>query len=397
MLYERFKEIFLTFGICEVEFSFKENNRKIIRIENYSLGKKSRSIMVNDKKIGFIDCRDLFRVKILDDCDLECLWDDIQIEIIDGMIEEDYEKWYSSIEHLVLNYFYDYQIEKSISNEEFIRKLKEDEYNGNLLLLAGTNELNDISSNYFRIIIQVPEIHRFYVIENRSGDIVINVLISFIEEIKKHIREYERYSNGRLLDNYNDKNAKFKSEKYIQLLKYEKSQNSLFMGRVLMTLVILSFSFILFSIPKIKSSPYLFISAIIVFILLWIFIVLFGKTKKKKEKEFEDKYFKNINPNEYLSKQMNQVILEKYNSGFEHYLNRIKNEIPKIKVYGPAFEDNVIDFQLEKNSKGLYFNFYPDMVIIMDENDNSKYFRYDRYSYEELEDVLVELVKKHFN
>ena len=35
--------------------------------------------------------------------------------------------------------------------------------------------------------------------------------------------------------------------------------------------------------------------------------------------------------------------------------------------------------------------------MIFDENDITYYYRYDRYTYEELEDNLVKLVKKHFN
>jgi DNA modification methylase len=60
-------------------------------------------------------------------------------------------------------------------------------------------------------------------------------------------------------------------------------------------------------------------------------------------------------------------------------------------------EDNCIDLQLEKDSRGLYFNFDPKILMIFDENDITYYYRYDRYTYEELEDNLVKLVKNHFN
>ena len=128
MLFERFKQIFLTYGICEIEFSLKENNERFIRIENYKMQNRNRLIRIYDKDIYFYDCRDLFNIKIIEDCNLEKIWDKIQIDIIDGMIEEDYEQWYSSIEPLTFNYFYDYQVKKSINTEELIKKLCEDEY-----------------------------------------------------------------------------------------------------------------------------------------------------------------------------------------------------------------------------------------------------------------------------
>ena len=95
--------------------------------------------------------------------------------------------------------------------------------------------------------------------------------------------------------------------------------------------------------------------------------------------------------------EMNPIILEKYNTKFESFLNRIKQNDPKIKISGLVFEDNCIDLQLEKDSRGLYFNFEPKILMIFDENDITYYYRYDRYTYEELEDNLVKLVKNHFN
>ena len=312
------------------------------------------------------------------------------------MIEEDYEQWYSSMEPITFNYFYDYQVKKSINTEELIKKLCEDEYNGNLLLLAGTNELSDLKPDYFSIIIQAPEIHRFYILETKYGEVVINVLISFIEEIKKTIK-HKRYSTGRLLDMYNDKNAKNKSEKYRELLKHEKSQNLLFLGGVLLSIEIVLICLLLFTITKITTKPILFIVSLICFILSWVLIFKIGKAKKKKEKAFEDKYFQNINPDKKMQGEMNPIILEKYNTKFESFLNRIKQNEPKIKICGLVLEDNCIDLQLEKDSRGLYFNFEPKILMILDENDITYYYRYDRYTYEELEDNLVKLVKNHFN
>ena len=78
---------------------------------------------------------------------------------------------------------------------------------------------------------------------------------NFIEEIKKSIK-HKRYSTGRLLDMYNDKNAKNKSEKYRELLKHEKSQNSLFLGGVLLSIEVVLFCLLLFTITKITTNKF---------------------------------------------------------------------------------------------------------------------------------------------
>jgi len=396
MTYERFKDIFLTYGICEIEFSFKTNNKRIIKIRNYA-SDNNRFISVDNKKIEFNNCEDLFTLPIINSLTLSQLWNEIQIDVIDEMISEHYEQWYNSIEHLTLNYFNEYQIKKTITKEELLNKIQEDEYNGKLLLLAGTQELKDIDINNFKIIIYVPEIYRFYTLESHNGQILINLLVSFIEEIKSRINKNKKYSCGRLLTRYNDKNKKIKSEKYNELLKYVKSQNSLLLGGVLFSIIIIVFCFLLYTITLIKQQPLLFIIAIISFILSWVLIFKIGKIKKKKEKEFEDKYFIDIYPNKINQGEMNPVILEKYGTSFNTLITRLKQKVSNITISGLYFEDNNIDLQIEKNPKGLYFNFGPQILCIFDEEDNTYYFRYDKYTYEELEDLLIDFVINHFN
>lgn len=71
MLFERFKQIFLTYGIGEIECSLKENNERFLRIENYKNQNTNRLIRIYDKDVYFYDYRDLFNIKINKDCNLE--------------------------------------------------------------------------------------------------------------------------------------------------------------------------------------------------------------------------------------------------------------------------------------------------------------------------------------
>ena len=397
MKFEKFKKIFLTYGICEVEFSFIENSKRKIRIQNYDHENNKRLIIVDGKKNYFVHCADVFNIVFIDELTLEYLWDRLQVDIIDGMDESDYEEWYSTVDCFDLEYFYEYQIKKSITNEELIEKICKDEYDGNLLLLAGTSELSELDVNNFKIIIDVPQINRYYIVQSIQGVVYIDILISFIQELRRLVKKDKNYKVGRLITFYKDKNAKYKSIKYRELLKYEKSLNSAFWGGLFLIIVILSIQFLLCSIAFVKEYPLMLVGAILWLIASWIIIFKFGKEKTKKELAFKEKFFPNINQNEILKCEMNNIILEKYETKFESLLSKIISDVPKIKITGPFLEDNTIDLQLEKNQKALYFNFQAIFLFVFDENDDTFYFKYEKYSYEELENELVKFVINHFN
>lgn len=397
MQFTKFKKIFLTYGICEIDFSFIDDKNRLIRIENYSHENGKRLITVGKKKIYFTNCIEIFEIKLIDNKTLEELWCDVQIDIIDGMDALDYEKWYQTVDCYDLEYFYDYQIKKTISTKELINKLSEDEYNGELLLLAGTEELLNLDPNNFKVVVDVPRINRYYLIESQDGVTYINILISFIYEIRRQVNKDKTYKVGRLITFYRDKNANSKSQKYRELLKYEKSLNSLFEGGFFMIMIVANICCILYCITIVKEKPFLLVISILVFILLWIIIFRFGKYKTKKQLEFKEKYFPNINQNDILNYEMDKIILEKYETKFESLIAKIKNINSKIKVSGFGFENNSIDLQFELNNKGLYFDFSPKILFVIDEMDKTYYFKYDKYSYDELEKELVKFVINHFN
>lgn len=397
MQFTKFKKIFLTYGICEIDFSFIDDKNRLIRIENYSHENGKRLITVGKKKIYFTNCIEIFEIKLIDNKTLEELWCDVQIDIIDGMDALDYEKWYQTVDCYDLEYFYDYQIKKTISTKELINKLSEDEYNGELLLLAGTEELLNLDPNNFKVVVDVPRINRYYLIESQDGVTYINILISFIYEIRRQVKKDKTYKVGRLITFYRDKNANSKSQKYRELLKYEKSLNSLFDGGFFMIMIVANICCILYCITIVKEKPFLLVISILVFILLWIIIFRFGKYKTKKQLEFKEKYFPNINQNDILNYEIDKIILEKYETKFESLIAKIKKINPKIKVSGFGFENNSIDLQFELNNKGLYFDFSPKILFVIDEIDKTYYFKYDKYSYDELEEELVKFVINHFN
>lgn len=397
MQFTKFKKIFLTYGICEIDFSFIDDKNRLIRIENYSHENGKRLITVGKKKIYFTNCIEIFEIKLIDNKTLEELWCDVQIDIIDGMDALDYEKWYQTVDCYDLEYLYDYQIKKTISTKELINKLSEDEYNGELLLLAGTEELLNLDPNNFKVVVDVPRINRYYLIESQDGVTYINILISFIYEIRRQVKKDKTYKVGRLITFYRDKNANSKSQKYRELLKYEKYLNSLFEGGFFMIMIVANICCILYCITIVKEKPFLLVISILVFILLWIIIFRFGKYKTKKQLEFKEKYFPNINQNDILNYEMDKIILEKYETKFESLIAKIKKINPKIKVSGFGFENNSIDLQFELNNKGLYFDFSPKILFVIDEIDKTYYFKYDKYSYDELEEELVKFVINHFN
>lgn len=395
MNFAKFRKIFTTYGICYVEFSFVENNKSKICIENSFNAHETSSITVNGEKKFFHNCQDVFNLPLIDGMNLEDLWSKLQIDIIDEMDADDYEKWYSTVELYVPKYFSDYQ-EGAITVTQFVEKLNADEINGNLLLLAGTDELCNLNSSNFKIVVDVPQVSRIYAISSVDGNIQVNVLIADVNMIMRMVKRDKSYKSGRLFTFYNDKNAKSKSDKYMELLKYEKSMYSAFWGGFFLCLESLSFILLLYSATKLLQEPYLFIGSVVWFILSWVIIFRFGKAKRAKEEAFREKYLPNLEPNTVLQLKMNDVIWEKYQTGFESLLSRVKSSVPKIKVYGLCYENGCIDFGLEKSKKVLCFNFNPKLVSVMDENDKVYYFKYSKYTYDELENELVEFVVKHF-
>lgn len=395
MNFEKFRKIFTTYGVFYVEFSFVENDKNTICIENSFNAHYTNSITVNGEKKLFHNCQDVFDLPLIDGMNLENLWSKLQIEIIDEMDADDFEKWYSVVEQYVPDYFYGYQ-EGRINANQFVEKLNADEINGNLLLLAGTDELCNINPSNFKVVVDVPQVNRIYVISSVDSNIQVNALSSDVNMIMQVLKRDKRYKSGRLFTFYNDKNAKNKSEKYIELLKYEKSRYSTFWGCFFFTVEVLSLMLLIYSVTKVSQKPYLFIGTLTWFVLSWVLVFQFGKVKGAREGDFREKYLPNLEPNAVLQLKMNDVIWEKYQTGFESLLSRVKNSVPKIKVRGLCYENGCIDFQLEKSEDALCFNFNPKILSVMDENNKVYYFKYSKYSYEELEDELVELIVKYF-
>ena len=169
------------------------------------------------------------------------------------------------------------------------------------------------------------------------------------------------YKVGRLITFYRDKNANSKSQKYRELLKYEKSLNSLFEGGFFMIMIVANICCILYCITIVKEKPFLLVISILVFILLWIIIFRFGKYKTKKQLEFEEKYFPNINQNEILNYEMDKIILEKYETKFESLIAKITISPDAVIVIGSTTME-IRNWPMEKCSMGFFFAQYANRL-----------------------------------
>lgn len=394
MNFENFKKYFLTYGMFTIDFSFKNDKRNKIRIENYDLKNKGRIIINNTNKQMYTNCIDLFNIKIINEKNIEQLWNELQIDFIDGFLLEEYLEILENININFIDNFYKYLIEKTISKQELINILVEEEYKGNLLLLAGTNEMSNIDISNFDIIIHVPYINRVYNIKSENNDIVINVHTTYIEQLKIDVKKKKNYKVGRMITSYKDKCLKNKSQKYKELLQYEKIDNSSYFGIFVGIIMFLSFDFIIVTITNVKELPFLWIIAILLFILLWMIFLKISKYRRKKQEDFRNKYFPKNTYNK--NNQINPVILEKYNQDFNSLFNKIKDKIPDIKIVNYGIEHNEIDISLSKNNKELFLVFSNKYLSIYDEDENESYYLFDKYTFEELEDEITDFAYKYF-
>ena len=89
---------------------------------------------------------DVLTGKVINDKTLEEVWDDIEISFIDGLNDEEYV-YYIYTPNFYLNEFVALnKVTNTLEVESLINKLRKSEYNGNILLNAGSKELSEFSN-----------------------------------------------------------------------------------------------------------------------------------------------------------------------------------------------------------------------------------------------------------
>ena len=138
MKFEIFKSILLSVGICECEFYLRSSNKEGFIGYTTEKDKKKYCVVFDNKEFYFDRDIDILTGKVIHDKTLKEVWDDIEISFIDGLNDDEYLE-YIYTPNFYLNEFVVINKEtNTLEVESLINKLKKSEYNGNVLLYAGT-------------------------------------------------------------------------------------------------------------------------------------------------------------------------------------------------------------------------------------------------------------------
>lgn len=143
--FNTFKSILLSVGICECEFYLRSSKKECFIRYTIEKDEKKYCLVFDNLEHDFDRWVDILNAKVIYNKTLEEIWDDIEISFIDGLSDEEYQD-YICTPNFYLNEFVALNKENNTFEvESLINKLRMSEYNGDVLLYAGTKELNEFS------------------------------------------------------------------------------------------------------------------------------------------------------------------------------------------------------------------------------------------------------------
>lgn len=382
MNYNQFKTYFLTIGIGVFTFKLDSidyclsktiivNHGQVTRGEGYCFEYLNNRIHFNNG-ISFIN------EVTIDGKSIEEVFPLLEDIYINEMTEEEFVEMYSNFDYELLDLIAEFNIDKTKSIDALKESLLKNEKEGNLLLLAGDSELDNLginrASNYF--IHYMGRVIHIYIDEMEQWVIFLDY-----DERKKYLH----YKFGRIKDHFNDKRINNERYKDLEsLLKYRYSKKWTIYFAIFITLFITS-------IALISSKLYLF--ALISF-LLCILMVFFGSLKSKKVKEnvshLKSKLYKKI-PYSF-SKYQNEFL----NESCEGFIDALKEKYGKCNNGVPSIEDDTVDLILYFKEFTIciyYMLAHAELSVegINEEEIISKKYRY--IDFESVDDIEANMLK----
>lgn len=367
MNYTQFKAYLLSVGIGIFTFKLDSIEYRLTRTIIINRGQVTRgegySFEYLNNKIHFCNEVNFVNDVTFDGKTFEEVFPLLEDIYINEMTEEEFIRMYSNLDYELL----DNIAEFNLGNHERFDSMKEcllkNEKEGNLLLLAGDSELDNLDlnkpSNYF--IHYMGRVIRIYIDEMEQR-------ISFLDADDK--RMYLHYKYGRIKDHFTDQKIDNERYKDLQtLLKYTYSKKWLF---YFISFIILFVS----SIALIVNKLYLF--AIISFVLC-ILIIVFGSMKSKKVNkhisQLKSRLYKQI-PYSF-SKYQNEFL----NDSCEGFIDVLEAKYGKCKGGTPSIEEDTVDLLLyfSKFTICIYYMLSHAELYVEDTNETeliNKKYRY---------------------
>ena len=391
MRFETFKSILLSVGICECEFYLRSSNKE--GFIGYTTGNdKKKYCVVFDKGEFYFDKDvDILTGKVINDKTLEEVWDDIEISFIDGLNDEEYVD-YIYTPNFYLNEFVALnKVTNTLEVESLINKLKKSEYNGNILLYAGSKELSEFSNQ--------DNEYTYYIFDTFNKGIYLlkkeNDIVSFVYLMhwyQKNKLKISGLSIGRKFDKFSLKSGINKSERYSLILKLQRNQSQDIVGGIFAIIDIIIFILILCGIGLKTIYPMFVYYSLITFVVSMFFTFLFSSLHNKEWKKLNDILFPIKDNKIKYTDMFLEIIKEAEDNGFYELHEALTHINKKITKSGGMFEDGTVDLCFNTKEHEFFIMFYNKFVLInIDEESidlKIKYKYTDFKDYYELESKI---------
>ena len=391
MRFETFKSILLSVGICECEFYLRSTNKEGFIGYTTEKDKKKYCVVFDKGEFYFDKDVDILTSKVINDKTLEEVWDDIEISFIDGLNDEEYVD-YIYTPNFYLNEFVALnKVTNTLEVESLINKLKKSEYNGNILLYAGSKELSEFSNQ--------DNEYTYYIFDTFNKGIYLlkkeNDIVSFVYLMhwyQKNKLKISGLSIGRKFDKFSLKSGINKSERYSLMLKLQRNQSHDIVGGIFAIIDIIIFILILCGIGLKTIYPMFVYYSLITFVVSMFFTFLFSSLHNKEWKKLNDILFpKKDNKIKYTDMFL-EIIKEAEDNGFYELHEALTHINKKITKSGGMFEDGTVDLCFNTKEYEFFIMFYNKFVLInIDEESidlKIKYKYTDFKDYYELESKI---------
>ena len=391
MRFETFKSILLSVGICECEFYLRSSNKEGFIGYTTENDKKKYCVVFDKGEFYFDKDIDILTNKVINDKTLEEVWDDIEISFIDGLNDEEYVD-YIVTPNFYLNEFVALnKVTNTLEVESLINKLKKSEYNGNILLYAGSKELSEFSNQ--------DNEYTYYIFDTFNKGIYLlkkeNDIVSFVYLMhwyQKNKLKISGLSIGRKFDKFSLKSGINKSERYSLMLKFQRNQSQDIVGGIFAIIDIITFVLILCGIGLKTIYPMFVYYSLIAFVVSMFFTFLFSSLHNKEWKKLNDILFpKKDNKIKYTDMFL-KIIKEAEDNGFYELHEALTHINKKITKSGGMFEDGTVDLCFNTKEHEFFIMFYNKFVLInIDEESidlKIKYKYTDFKDYYELESKI---------
>ena len=391
MTFETFKSILLSVGICECEFYLRSTNKEGFIGYTTEKDKKKYCVVFDKGEFYFDKDVDILTSKVINDKTLEEVWDDIEISFIDGLNDEEYADYiytpnFYLNELVALN-----KVTNTLEVESLINKLKKSEYNGNILLYAGSKELSEFSNQ--------DNEYTYYIFDTFNKGIYLlkkeNDIVSFVYLMhwyQKNKLKISGLSIGRKFDKFSLKSGINKSERYSLMLKLQRNQSQDIVGGIFAIIDIITFILILCGIGLKSIYPMFVYYSLIAFVVSMFFTFLFSSIHNKEWKKLNDILFPKKDKKIKYTDMFLKIIKEAEDNGFYELHEALTHINKKITKSGGMFEDGTVDLCFNTKEHEFFIMFYNKFVLInIDEESidlKIKYKYTDFKDYYELESKI---------